>query len=205
MNGVRLPELSPPRRVCIFCGSSFGSHPDYREAAESFARLLAANNIGIVYGGASVGLMGAVADAALAAGGEVIGVLPHSMMAREIGHPDLSALHLVDTLHERKAKMAELSDAFVALPGGLGTFEEIFEVFSWTQIGLHQKPCALLNTSGFYDGLLTFLKTSVAAGFVRPESHALLIAESEPQALLRRLRAYVAPTYDRWSGNTGKP
>ena len=130
------------RRVCVFCGSSFGNNPDHR-AAEQFATLLAQNGIGIVYGGARNGLMGAVADAALVAGGEVVGVLPRSMAAREIAHSGITALHLVDTLHERKALMAELSDAFVALPGGVGTFEEIFEAWSWAQIGLHQKPCAL--------------------------------------------------------------
>lgn len=202
---VSISDLSPLRRVCIFCGSSFGANPEYQNAAESFARLLATNGIGVVYGGASVGLMGAVADAALAAGGEVIGVLPHSMMAREIGHNGLTELHLVDTLHERKAMMAELSDAFVALPGGLGTFEEIFEVASWAQIGLHKKPCAFLNTNGFYDGLLTFLETSVAEGFVRPESQALLLAESDPMLLLRRLQAYVPPAYDRWTKSAGQP
>ncbi len=205
MDGVNSSELFSPRRVCIYCGSSFGVNPAHRDAAESFARLLAESGIGIVYGGASVGLMGAVADAALAAGGEVIGVLPRAMMAREIGHTGLNELHLVETLHERKAMMADLSGAFVALPGGWGTFEEIFEVLSWAQIGLHRKPCALLNTDGFYDGLLSFLETAVAAGFVRPESHALLIAESDPERLLRRLDDFVAPAYDRWSGGTVAP
>ncbi|MBC7807924.1 MAG: TIGR00730 family Rossman fold protein [Akkermansiaceae bacterium] len=201
MSGVSLSESPSPRRVCIFCGSSFGTNPVYRDAAESFARLLAENGIAVVYGGASVGLMGAVADAALAAGGEVIGVLPRSMMAREIGHSGLTELHLVETLHERKAMMAELSGAFVALPGGWGTFEEMFEALSWAQIGLHRKPCALLNTDGFYDALLSFLETAVTAGFVRPESSALLLSDSDPAILLNRLRGYVAPVYDRWSGN----
>lgn len=187
------------RRVCVFCGSSFGARAEYRDAAERFALMLAESGIGLVYGGAKVGLMGAVADAAMAAGGEVIGVLPRSMVAREIAHEGITELLLVDTLHERKARMAALSDAFVALPGGLGTFEEFFEVVSWAQIGLHNKPCALLNTAGFYDGLLPFLDTSVAEGFVRPESRDLILAESEPGALLRRLREYVPPKYDRWS------
>lgn len=205
MNGVKPDEPFSPRRVCIFCGSSFGINPAYHIAAESFARLLATHGIGIVYGGASVGLMGAVADAALAAGGEVIGVLPRSMMRREIGHSGLTELHLVETLHERKAMMAELSGAFVALPGGWGTFEEIFEVLSWAQIGLHRKPCALLNTDGFYDGLLSFLETAITAGFVRRESSTLLLSESDPETLLSRLQGYVAPEYDRWSGNAVRP
>lgn len=186
------------RRVAVFCGSAMGNDPAHYAAAESFAEMLAASGIGIVYGGASGGLMGAVADAALRAGGEVIGVLPHSMAAREIGHSDLTMLHLVETLHERKAKMAELAGGFVALPGGIGTLEEIAEMLSWAQIGLHQKPVALLNTGGFYDPLLTFLQSTVAAGFVRTESLALLLVEPEPEPLLSRLRAYVPPAYDRW-------
>ena len=187
------------RRVCVFCGSSFGNNPYHRAAAEQFATLLAQNGIGIVYGGARNGLMGAVADAALVAGGEVVGVLPRSMAAREIAHSGITALHLVDTLHERKALMAELSDAFVALPGGVGTFEEIFEAWSWAQIGLHQKPCALLNTDGFYSGLLAFLQSTVDAGFVRAESRALLRTESEPDALLCALQSYAPTPYDRWN------
>lgn len=200
MIGVNLSTPSPLRRICVFCGSAFGNDLAYRESAETFARLLAENCIGIVYGGASVGLMGVVADAALAAGGEVIGVLPHSMMAREIGHSGLTELHLVDSLHERKAMMADLSDAFVALPGGLGTLEEIFEACSWAQIGLHRKPCAFLNTGGFYDGLMTFLDTTVMQGFVRRESRDFILSESDPHALLQRLRNHVVPVYDRWTG-----
>ncbi|MBC8142651.1 MAG: TIGR00730 family Rossman fold protein [Armatimonadetes bacterium] len=187
------------RRVAVFCGSAMGNDPAHRDAAEAFAALLAANGIGIVYGGAASGLMGAVADTALSAGGEVIGVLPYSMAAREIAHRDLTALHLVETLHERKAKMAELADAFVALPGGIGTLEEIFEVLSWAQIGLHQKPVALLNTNGFYEGLLAFLQTTATTGFVRAESLALLLVEPEPEPLLQKLRAYAPPAYDRWT------
>ncbi len=188
----------PLRRVCIFCGSTFGENGVYREHAAAFARSLAQSGIGIVFGGASVGLMGVVADSALSAGGEVIGVLPRSMMAREIGHTGLTELHLVDTLHERKAMMANLSDAFVALPGGIGTWEEFFEVFSWLQIGLHQKPCALLNSNGFYDALLGFIDQSVVEGFVRPESAELLIVETTPEALRKRLHAYRPVSYDRW-------
>jgi len=189
----------PLRHVCIFCGASYGVRSAYRDAAEAFTRLLVANGIGIVYGGASNGLMGVVADAALAAGGEVIGVLPRSMSDREIGHKGLTTMHLVDSSHERKSKMAELSDAFVALPGGFGTFEEFCEVLSWAQLGLHRKPCALLNVDGFYDGLLTFFDHSVIEGFVHPVSRALVLTESDPETLLSRLHHYQPPISDRWS------
>lgn len=187
------------RRVAVFCGSAMGSDPAHRAAAQVFAVLLAKSGIGVVYGGAASGLMGAVADAAMGVGGDVIGVLPHSMAVREIAHPGLTTLHLVETLHERKAKMAELADAFVALPGGIGTLEEIFEVLSWAQIGLHRKPVALLNTNGFYDDLLTFLQGMASAGFVRAESLALLIVEPEPEPLLARLLAHAPSAYDRWT------
>jgi len=189
------------RRVCIFCGASYGTRTAYRDVAQTFTRLLVESGIGIVYGGSSNGLMGIVADAALAAGGEVIGVLPRSMIDREIDHKGLTTMHLVDTLHERKAKMAELSDAFVALPGGFGTFEEFCEVLSWAQLGLHRKPCALLNVDGFYDGLLTFFDHSVTEGFVHPTGRALVLSESDPQTLLSRLFDYQPPTGDRWSAS----
>lgn len=198
INAVTTDTLVP-RRVAVFCGSSTGNAASHRAAAESFAILLARNGIGIVYGGAATGLMGAVADAALSAGGEVIGVLPHSMAAREIAHRGLTQLHLVETLHERKAKMAELSGAFVALPGGIGTLEEIFEVLSWAQIGLHRKPVALLNTHRFYEGLLAFLENLRICEYVRSESLALLLHETEPEPLLNRLLTYSPPAYDRWT------
>ena len=187
------------RRVCIYCGSSFGTNPNHRAAAESFATLLAKRGIGVVYGGASVGLMGAVADAAIAVGGEVIGVLPHFMADKEIAHTGLTELRLVETLHERKAQMAELSDAFVALPGGIGTFEEIFEALSWAQIGLHTKPCAVLNTDGFYDPLLAFLHATVNTGFVRAATRALLLSENEPETLLTALETFAPTAYNRWT------
>ena len=202
MSGVRATTVDtapPPRRVCLYCGASFGDDPAYREGAVLVARLLARSGIGVVYGGATGGLMGVVADAALAEGGEVIGILPASMMAREIGHTGLTRLHVVETLHERKAMMAKLSDAFVALPGGFGTLEELFEVLSWAQIGLHRKPVALFNIAGFYDGLLAFLQTVTAQGFVRRESYDSLITESAPDILLRRLLDFEPPQGDRWT------
>ena len=177
------------KRVCVFCGSNFGARPAYREAAEAFGTLLAERSIGLVYGGARVGLMGAVADAALAAGGEVIGVIPHSLVALEVAHAGLADLRIVDGMHERKARMAELADAFVALPGGLGTFEEFFEILTWAQLGLHPKPCGLLNVAGFFDPLLALVAHAITEKFVRPEHRNLIVESSDPAALLDRLAA----------------
>jgi uncharacterized protein (TIGR00730 family) len=143
-------------RLCVFCGSSTGRHPAFADAAQVLATELARRNIEIVYGGGNIGLMGVVADAALAAGGRVIGVIPEGLVARELAHPGVSALHVVASMHERKALMADLSDGFIALPGGFGTLEEFCEVVTWTQLGIHQKPCGLLNVEGYYDGLLAF-------------------------------------------------
>ncbi len=162
------------RRLCVFCGSSAGREPGHRRLAEALARALAERGIGIVYGGARVGLMGALADAALAAGGEVIGVIPRALIEREIGHTGLTELRIVESMHERKALMAELADGFVALPGGVGTLEELFEVWTWAQLGLHAKPCALLDTDGFYAPLVAFLDHQVDAGFVRAAHRAML-------------------------------
>jgi len=186
------------KRICVFCGSSAGRNPAYRDAAEALGRLLAREGIGLVYGGSSVGLMTAVADAALAAGGEVIGVIPHSLVAKEIAHPGLSALHVVGTMHERKALMAELADGFVALPGGMGTFDEFFEVVTWAQLGIHVKPCGLLNVGGYYDRLTAFLDHAVAEGFVKGEHREMIVVEERPEALLERFRAYRSPVVERW-------
>lgn len=185
-------------RICVFCGSSIGALPGYRTAAEGFGALLAAEGIGLVYGGASVGLMGAAADAALAGGAEVIGVIPRSIAEHEIAHGGLTALHVVGSMHERKALMAELSDAFVALPGGIGTLEELFEVWTWAQLGLHRKPCGLLNVMGFFDGLSGFLRRVVADGFLRPEHHAMMMVDEKPGSLLRRMREYTPPEITKW-------
>ena len=175
------------RRVCIFCGSSTGVRPEYRAAAEEIAIRLARRGIGIVYGGGCVGLMGVVADTALAHGGHVIGVIPSAMVTREIAHRGLPDLRVVASMHERKALMASLSDAFIALPGGFGTFEEFCEVVTWTQLGLHRKPCALLNVAGYYDPLVSLFDRAVTDGFIRPENRQIVVADSDPEALLERL------------------
>src|SRR5690606_5459941 len=161
-------------------------------------RRLAAEGIGLVYGGASVGLMGVLADAVLDAGGEAVGVLPYGLAAKEIAHPGLTKLHLVDSMHERKALMAELSDGFVALPGGLGTLEEIAEILTWAQLGIHSKPCGLLNVAGYYDGLVTFLDHAEAEGLLHPLHRALVHVEAEPATLLDRFRAYDPPETPAW-------
>jgi len=174
-------------RLCVFCGSSFGTRTGYRAAAEAFGTLLAERQIELVYGGAHVGLMGALADSVLARGGRVIGVIPQALLAREIAHSGLTQLHVVDSMHERKALMASLSDGFVALPGGIGTLEELFEVWTWAQLGLHEKPCALLDVDGFYAGLVGFLDHAVAQGFLRAKQREGLIVEANAQALLSRM------------------
>ncbi len=185
-------------RVCVFCGSNPGRLPEYRAAAVAFGTLLAREGVGVVYGGASVGLMGAVADAALAAGGEVVGVIPQFLADKELAHRGLSALHVVGSMHGRKALMAELSDAFVALPGGAGTLEEIFEVWTWAQLGEHSKPCGLLNVAGFYDRLLAFLDHTAAESFMKPPHRTILLDASTPEAMLAALRGYVAPVVGKW-------
>jgi uncharacterized protein (TIGR00730 family) len=178
------------RRVCVFCGSNPGARPAYGAAAEELGRLLVEEGIELVYGGAAVGLMGRLADAVLAAGGQPIGVLPQALVEKEIGHPGLSDLRVVGSMHERKALMAELSDAFVALPGGLGTVEELFEVYTWAQLGLHRKPCALLDVDGYYEGIASFLAHAVEERFLREDHRSMLIVESDPRALLRQLRDF---------------
>ncbi len=186
------------RRICVFSGASSGCIADYRDAATQLGTLLAGRGIGLVYGGASVGLMGAVADAAMAAGGEVIGVIPHALVKREVAHAGLPDLRVVDSMHERKALRAELSNAFIALPGGIGTFEELFEVWTWTQLGAHAKPCGLLNVHGFYDKLLDFLDHVVGQEFLKPQDRQLLSAAQEPEALLDRLSAFRASAEVQW-------
>jgi uncharacterized protein (TIGR00730 family) len=173
-------------RVCVFCGSAAGSRPAYLEVARELGRSLAEVGVGVVYGGASIGLMGELADSALASGGEVIGVIPRSLLAREIAHAGLTELHVVDTMHERKALMAELSDAIVALPGGAGTLDELFETLTWRQLGLHAKPIVLLDVDGFFDPLLALADHLVAEGFVRREFRPVLEVEREVAALVAR-------------------
>ncbi len=186
------------KRLCVFAGSNRGAREDYAQAAEQLARELVSRGIDVVYGGGKVGMMGVLADATLAAGGKVIGVIPKALLAKEIGHAGLTELRVVASMHERKAMMAELSDGFVALPGGLGTLEELFEVLTWAQLGLHAKPCGLLNVSGYYDRLLGFLDHTVEESFVRNQHRGLLITATSPADLLERLAAYKPPHVEKW-------
>src|SRR5215208_4700971 len=186
------------RRLCVFSGSSPGGHPDYAQAAEELGRALAAQRIGLVYGGAHVGLMGAIADAALDAGGEVVGVIPQALVDREIAHTGLTDLHVVGSMHERKAKMAELADGFIALPGGMGTLEELFEVYTWTQLGLHSKPLGLLDVRGYYDELVAFLDHTVEERFMTVEHREMLVVEERAEALLEAFRRWRAPVRAKW-------
>jgi len=186
------------RRLCVFCGSSAGRDPDYRRLAEALGRTLAERGIGLVYGGGRVGLMGVLADAAMAGGGAVIGVIPQALLDREIGHRGLTDLRVVGSMHERKALMAELADGFVALPGGVGTLEELFEVWTWGQLGLHAKPCGVLDRDGFYTPLPAFLDQLVHTGFVRPTHRAMLISADTPDGLLAAFEAYQPPAGAKW-------
>lgn len=186
------------KNLCVFCGSSTGVRPDYAAAAKATGRLLAERGIGVVFGGGSVGMMGAVADAALEMKGEVIGVIPHALAAREVDHTGLTALHKVDTMHERKALMAELADGFIALPGGLGTLEELMEVWTWVQLGIHRSPVGLLNVAGYFDGLLTFADHAVSEGFVRPAHRDMLVVADTPLGLLDALVAWEPPDVPHW-------
>lgn len=185
-------------RVCVFCGSNTGSDPVYVQAARDLGNLFAREGIALVYGGGSVGLMGEVADAVLASGGEVIGVIPHALWAREVGHRGLTDLRIVDTMHERKAMMADLADAFIALPGGLGTLEEIFEIWTWAQLGLHTKPVGFLDVNGFYAPLMQFLDRAVRERFLREEHRAIAVIERDAAAMLRRFDEWQPPKVDKW-------
>jgi len=186
------------RSLCVFCGSNSGNDPIYANAARDFGVLLAKSDIALVYGGGHVGLMGIVADAVLAGGGKAIGVIPRMLWDREVGHRNLTELHIVETMHERKAMMASLSDAFVALPGGLGTLEEIFEVWTWAQLGIHRKPLGFLDVLGFYAPLLSFLDRAVDAGFIRAQYRSMAIVDIDPASLLRRLSEYSPPVVAKW-------
>jgi len=189
------------RRVCVFCGSSVGARPEYREAARALARALTRRGIGLVYGGSRVGVMYEIAATALEAGGEVIGVIPQELVDKEVAFTGLSDLRIVGSMHERKALMAELSDGFIALPGGLGTIEELLEVLTWAQLGLHKKPCGLLNVCRYFDALMGFLDHAVEQRFIKPEHLGMLLIEEDPEALLARFGRYHAPSVDKtgWS------
>ena len=191
------------KRICVFCGSNAGARSEYAEAARALATVLAERKLGIVYGGGNVGLMGVLADAALARGGEVIGVIPRKLVEREVAHRGVTELRIVETMHERKALMNDLSDAFLALPGGFGTLDEFFEVLTWSQLGFHGKPCALLNVAGYYDGMLAMLDHAVAERFLRPAHRELVIADTDPLRLLQRLSAFVPAPKGKWSNAKG--
>lgn len=186
------------KRVCVYAGSNLGTRPEYRDATERLARSIVRRELGVVYGGARVGLMGVLADTALAAGGEVIGVMPASLVAHEVGHLGLTELHVVTSMHERKAMMANLADAFIALPGGFGTAEELVEILTWAQLGLHAKPCALLDVAGYYTRLQAFFDHAVAEGFVRPQHRALLFVDDDPDALLDAFTTWEPPVVEKW-------
>lgn len=186
------------RRICVYCGSSPGRRADYGAAGRALGNEIARRGLGLVYGGASVGMMGVVANAALEHGGEVVGVIPESLATRELAHAGLSELVVVASMHERKARMADLSDGFVALPGGWGTMEELFEMLTWAQLGMHEKPCGLLNVAGYFDHLFRFLDQAVEEQFVRDAHRAMLLMDDDPAALLDRFADYRAPRVRKW-------
>jgi len=186
------------QHVCVFCGSSPGNRPVYLDAAHQTGMALVQRGIGLVYGGAQLGLMGRIADTVIEQGGNVIGVMPEHLSIKEVLHPNLPDLRIVDSMHTRKALMAELSDAFIAMPGGLGTLEELCEILTWGQLGLHRKPCGLLNVAGFFDPLLALFDHAVAEGFLRPAHRSLVLVAATPEALLDKLASYEAPSLPKW-------
>lgn len=186
------------RAICVFCGSNMGGRDDYAGAATAFGRTLAEEGIRLVYGGANVGLMRLVANGALEAGGEVVGIIPEALKARELAHPGLTELHTVKSMHERKAMMADFSDGFVALPGGPGTMEEMFEIWTWAQLGYHRKPVGLLNVAGFFDPLLAFLDHQVAERFMRIEHRRMLVVSQSAAEIVAGFRAYEPPVVEKW-------
>lgn len=186
------------QRLCVFCGANPGKQPCYIEQARALGTAIAKTGITLIYGGAGVGLMGALADAALEAGGEVIGIIPQALMEKEVGHIRLTQMHVVNSMHQRKALMAEMTNGFIALPGGIGTMEELFEVWTWAQLGYHDKPCALLNVEGYYNPLIRFIDQMTHQGFIRPEHRDMLIVAPDIPALFKRLEAYKPPQTARW-------
>lgn len=186
------------RSVCVYCGSSNGNDPAYLAAAHALGDALLNNNLTLVYGGASVGLMGAVADRVMAGGGRVVGVIPKGLLEKEVAHHGITELHVTASMHERKTKMAELADAFIALPGGIGTLEELFEAWTWTQLDFQRKPVGVLNVLGYFDGLLRFLDHSVDAGFLKPAHRTMLAASEDSATLLDRLASFEYPTVEKW-------
>lgn len=184
--------------ICIYCGSSFGTDPSYERIAREMGTALALRGKTLVYGGAAVGLMGAVADGALSAGGRVVGIMPRGLVEKEIQHRALSELRVVASMHERKAAMIEMADAMIALPGGFGTFEELTEAITWAQLGYHGKPCGLLNAKGFYNGLITLMDTAIAEGFVKAVHRDILVIEDNVEAMLDRIETHQIPRVTKW-------
>ncbi len=185
-------------RICVFCGSSSGNAPAFAAAARALGSLMAARGVGLVYGGGNVGLMGILADAVLADGGEAVGVIPAALVDRELAHARLTELHIVDTMHQRKQRMHDLSDGFIALPGGFGTLDELFEALTWAQLGMHQKPVGLLDVDGFWEPLRALVAQQLAAGFVRPAHASMLLHATSPEALLEAFAGYRAPELPKW-------
>jgi uncharacterized protein (TIGR00730 family) len=185
------------KSICVYCGSSIGASASYADAARALARTLVASNIALVYGGGNVGLMGVISDEVLRVGGEATGIIPKALMDKEVGHGGLTRLHIVKDMHERKAMMADLSDGFIAMPGGIGTLEELFEVFTWSQLGFHEKPIGLLNVDGFYDGLIAFLQHVVAQGFLKNAQASLLMHKPDAQSLLDAFKSFEPRPHDK--------
>lgn len=190
--------MSSFRRLCVYCGSNRGTSSEFTTAAASLGQALASRGIGVVYGGGHVGLMGVLADAALAGGGEVIGVIPTALEEKELGHSGLTEMHVVGSMHERKQMMADLSDGFIAMPGGIGTLEELFETFTWLQLGFHRKPVALLNVGGFYDALIGFVRQLTRDGFLKPEHEECLLVDRDADSLLEKMEAFEPPQLGKW-------
>lgn len=193
-------EIETPamKNICVYCGSSPGRLEAYADGARALAQALVARDIGLVYGGASIGLMGLIADTVLQLGGRAVGVIPQALARKEVAHKGLTELHITHTMHERKTLMAELSDGFIAMPGGIGTFEELFEIWTWAQLGIHAKPVGLLNVAGYFDALTTFLDHATQEQFLKPQHRSVLIVEPEPVALLDRFAAYQPPEIQKW-------
>ena len=191
------------KRICVYCGSSPGENTLYRDMAQQLGQVLVEKKLGLVYGGASVGLMGRVADSVLAGGGAVTGVIPRAFASR-VSHRGLTELHIVESMHERKTMMFELSDAFIALPGGFGTLEEILEILTWAQLGIHAKPCGLIDVGGYFDPLLLFLDNAVSSGFIRREHRDMLLVAKTPEGLLQQMESYSVPAIVKWVEDTAK-
>lgn len=184
--------------ICVYCGSNTGNDPVYTEQAQALGRALVTRGLGLVYGGSKVGIMGVVADAVLQAGGRAIGIIPEALMQKELAHHHLTELHVVHSMHERKTMMAERASAFIAMPGGVGTLEEIFEAWTWAQLGFHRKPCGLLNVAGYYDQLAGFLDHTVASGFMQPQHRQMLVVDADADQLLDRFAHYEPPSVSKW-------